>query len=175
MGLGLSAISFRYNFFVWIFAESEPRNTRDAAPDWIPSSLRSSGWVSAHHALWDSGFRQCANIIGCKTIKVIFFFYKIRLGNLPIQSKMAEKRNHNGRKSHEISDTKAETAAAYPFSMQSHSKTLKVRLIIGIFKKRSKFGKSGNGGNRYEKRSIYRQSRAGWQPCMLALFLQFVA
>ena len=61
---------------------------------------------------------------------------------------------------------KAETAAAYPFSMQSHSKTLKVRLIIGIFKKRSKFGKSGNGGNRYEKRSVYRQSGAGCQPCI---------
>ena len=65
------------------------------------------------------------------------------------------------------SRTKAETAAAYPFSMQSHSKTLKVRLKIGIFKKRSKFGKSGNGGNRYEKRSFYRQSGAGCQPCIM--------
>ena len=54
-----------------------------------------------------------------------------------------------------------------PFYVTSHRETLKIRLIIGIFKKRSKFGKSGNGGNRYEKRSVYRQSGAGWQPCTL--------
>ena len=165
MGLGLSAMSFRYNFFVWIFAESEPRNTQTAKQHQTESQRHYDQVVefSAHHALWDSGFRQFANIIGCKTIKVIFLFTKLGLAIGRLEAKWRRNRTTT-EGSLTRSRTKAETAAAYPFSMQSHSKTLKVRLIIGIFKKRSKFGKSGNGGNRYEKRSVYRQSGAGWQP-----------